>query len=636
MSIVRMKKATIYGLRRDQEALMRALMDAGCLETAEIRPEERAQQGLLPPDMAEDLASREAELQTLRFALNFIGEFERKKPALLAGRRALRRAELDGLLQRREELLLAADWARRLDTARSELKNRRLRLAARIEQLEPWRDLEVPVEQLHDTVAACVEAGVLPTAAVETLTARLEAEVPGCVIRTVHADREETCLFLVCHWRNGETFRALLKEYGYTRAAFEGSGTPAYILQGLQARLDAMTDTGARLLEDAKGLVAYRADLEALLDGLSLEQARARAAAGMALTRETFVLRGWVPEDAAAPMRQRLLAVTPACEIQLEDPGEEDDPPTMLENPSLVRPFESVTDLYSVPSYRGIDPNRLMAPFYFIFFGMMVSDAGYGIVLALGLFAALKLLKPRGMMRNLITLLCLGGVSTFLWGVLYGGWFGISLPPVWFNPQQQPITMLILCFALGAVQILVGLGIKAYMNISRGRVWDAVWDQFPWMLILLSVPLFLVPGLSTLGLALVGVSVLAILLMAGREKKNFFKRLTSGLGSLYDVTSYFSDILSYSRLFALGLATGVIAGVINSLASMLAGSVLGAIFMVAILIFGHVFNILINVLGAYVHASRLQYIEFFGKFYEGGGRTFAPLSRSTRYIDIID
>jgi len=308
--------------------------------------------------------------------------------------------------------------------------------------------------------------------------------------------------------------------------------------------------------------------------------------------------------------------------------------PTALRNPPLVEPFEMITDMYSIPSSRGMDPNLFMAPFYVAFFGMMVSDAGYGIALAIVATLFLVKLKPQGMAKKLAGVLAMGGVSTFVWGALFGGWLGLSLPPLWFNPMEEPITMLALCFGLGALQLFVGMGLQAYLNIKRGKILEALFDQGLWFVFLIGLPLLAVPALSQVGKVLSIVGAVGLILTQGRHKEGIFSKFFSGLLSLYNVTGFLSDVLSYSRLFALGLATGVIAMLINTIAAMLGSNIIGMIFMVAILIGGHAFNLLINVLGAYVHASRLQYIEFFGKFFEGGGKAFSPFRIKTKYIEV--
>ena len=230
------------------------------------------------------------------------------------------------------------------------------------------------------------------------------------------------------------------------------------------------------------------------------------------------------------------------------------------------------------------------------------------------------------------------------WGILFGSWFGnvgelLGIPPVLLSPLDQPIEMLILCFALGIVHLFAGMAVKGYMNIKEGNVWAAVFDQGFWYIFLIGLILMLVgkgeqPGQVGKYMAIAGA--IGLILTQGRQEKNIFKKFFKGVLSLYDVTGFLSDVLSYSRLFALGLTTGIIGTVVNEIGLMFGKSVIGWILAAVVLAIGHVFNILINSIGAYVHASRLQYIEFFGKFFEGGGHAFNPLSIKTKYTQVYD
>jgi len=263
----------------------------------------------------------------------------------------------------------------------------------------------------------------------------------------------------------------------------------------------------------------------------------------------------------------------------------------------------------------------------------MISDAGYGIVLALLGLWALKKLKPEGIGKKLFSLIFLGGISTFIWGAMYGGWFGdlIKLPPLWFNPLEDPMRLLLFSFILGIIQIYMGLALQGYKNIRDGKTLDAVFDQGFWMVFLSGFLMFALPQTKGIARYVVIAGAIGLVLTQGRHQKSVVAKVGSGILSLYDVMSYVSDVLSYSRILALGLATGVIATVINTMGRLLGVNIIGYIIMVVLLVGGHLFNIAINALGAYVHSSRLQYVEFFSKFYEGGGRALEPFTIKTKY-----
>ena len=320
----------------------------------------------------------------------------------------------------------------------------------------------------------------------------------------------------------------------------------------------------------------------------------------------------------------------------------------------MVVPFEAVTEMYSLPAYYGFDPTRIFALFYAVFFGMMLSDAGYGILMAVGCFVALKKFDLEGMTYKMVKMFFYCGISTTIWGALFGGWFGdivpvftrtflgkeVAVSPLWFNPLDDPMKLLILSLALGVVHIFIGMGIKAYMQIKEGKWLDAICDEGFWYVTIIGLIAWLGGGtisdsLTTVGMYMSIIGGAGLLLTGGRHNKGFGK-ITGGLSNIYNITSYMSDILSYARLLALGLATGVIAQVVNTMGTLFGGGIGGLIALTIIFLFGHTLNLAINALGAFIHASRLQYVEFFGKFYEDGGEPFDPFRRKTKYIKLED
>ena len=326
----------------------------------------------------------------------------------------------------------------------------------------------------------------------------------------------------------------------------------------------------------------------------------------------------------------------------------------LMNNSSMVYPFEAITEMYSLPDYRGIDPTKFFAFFYAMFFGIMLSDAGYGIVMAAACFIIMKKFALEGMTYKMIKMFFMCGLSTVFWGAMFGGWFGdffqvaarvifsreITIEPIWFNPVDDPTRMLIWSLIFGVIHLFLGMGIHAAMLIKRGRWKDAVFDVFSWYILILGGIMWLAGGniseaLVKPGICMAAAGALILLFTGGRDKKGIGK-ITGGLSSLYSVTGYVSDILSYSRLLALGLATGVIASVVNTMGALAGGGVIGTIVLLLTFAAGHAFNMAINALGAFVHSSRLQYIEFFGKFYEDGGEEFDPLKKNTKYIRLLN
>ena len=378
--------------------------------------------------------------------------------------------------------------------------------------------------------------------------------------------------------------------------------------------------------------------------------------------KKFFVIYGYVPEKYTGRLEDELVRKYNAA-VEISDVSEEDNPPVLLKNNSISEPVETVLETYSMPNKHEIDPTFIMSLFYYFLFGMMLSDAGYGLLMIIGCaFVILRYPDMNIGIKKTLKMFFYCGISTFIWGVLFGGFFGdavkvisttffgtsVTIPPLWFEPIKDPMRMLVFSFAVGIVHLFVGLGIKFYQMAKDGDIKGAIYDVVFWYLLvgggvvyLLTMDMFinmaeltfrLPPEVGTAAAVCAGVGALGIILFAGRSSKNPAKRVAKGLYELYGVTGYLSDILSYSRLLALGLATGVIAQVFNQMGSMFGGGFLGAICFTLVFVIGHTLNMAINLLGAYVHTNRLQFVEFFGKFYEGGGEKFKPFSVHTNYF----
>lgn len=364
-------------------------------------------------------------------------------------------------------------------------------------------------------------------------------------------------------------------------------------------------------------------------------------------TEQVSIITGWVPKAYKPRLEKSLRKYV--CFCQYDEPEKGEEPPVLIKNSTLVEPFGAVTEMYSMPSPYSVDTNWAIGLFFFIFFGMMLSDAGYGLILtAAGLFGSV-FLDVGEESRRIMRMIGICGISAVFWGILYGSWFGNAVPvigerffgseihvPYIIDPLESPIEVLLLSFALGIIQLFTGMAIRAYIMIRRGDRWGAIFDVGFWYMVLGGLLITAVAGsIRGIGMTMAAAGAVGLILTQGRHKKGLVGRIGSGIISLYGITGYFSDVLSYSRILALGLATGVVAGAVNTMASMVGEGVLGAVLFIIIFGIGHMLNLGINALGAYVHAARLQYVEFFGKYYEGGGRKFRPLKIETKYVRVM-
>lgn len=521
-----------------------------------------------------------------------------------------------------------------------------------IKRLTPYTELDVPAG-MQETEHCIGIAGKCRRITEEDIYAL--AREYGILIYNSIFNRigSECYVFFLYMKRDEEKVRELFEKIGFNRAEnFPVSVTPSERIQHLRKKTAALEKSSDECIEKIKKLAKNRRMIELHSDRLLLKREKYDALSGLENTEKVFIITGFVLEkDAERLIRQAESLFGAAAEFA--ELGEEEQSPVAFENNMFVSPVEDITANYAMPSENDIDPNPIMAVFYYWFFGMMFSDAGYGILMMLvcgilGFGNALEESK-----RKMLKMFFWCGVSTTLWGIAYGSFFGdliktvsqtfgngnADFKPILIDPVNEALRLLIIAVSFGMIHILTALGIKFYLRWKNGDRRGAVYDVGFWITVLAGVSAAAAGAglgferLKNLGLVLSIFGVIGIVLTGGRDKKNPIMRLLSGIMSLYDITGFVGDILSYSRLMALGLATGVIASVVNVLASLGGNSPVGAVSFVLIELVGHALNFSINMLGAYVHTNRLQYVEFYQKFYEGGGKKFRPFSMNTKYYN---
>jgi V/A-type H+-transporting ATPase subunit I len=521
------------------------------------------------------------------------------------------------------------------------------RLMAQLHAIEDWKDLALP-EMLDNTnyhstfgyfgsrdeyeqfFAAVAEADV-PLAG--EICFEQEGNLAVILVWPFHSDAEAKDLINRSHLIR---FPATNKweEIGDFRKSYKVT----------QSRIQAVQDKAEWTEKEFKNYADHIPVLQLLYDVLEADIAKLRAILNLTQTRHLTILTCYVPAHLTDALKEQVETRFNAL-VLAEDPVEgEDLPPTLLDNHSLNQPIESTILTFSPPHYyEDTDPTWVMMWTYAFFFGSMLSDVGYGLLLVIGTLLGLYKFKAEGNLKSMLQVFMVGGLFSIGFGILYGSFFGgvlgtmshdaFDLPVLWFNPMDKPIDLMMWSMVFGVFHLFLAMGIDVYNKFRKGNRYDALFVVAPWYLIIGGIILMLI-GVSWA--KYVSIAGAAVLILMSVRSKNPFKRILGGLLNLYDVTSWLSDILSYTRILALTLATSVIAMVVNLMADMIGLKGPQAIFTILVLIAGHALNLALSTLSAYVHSTRLHYVEFFGKFYEGGGRNYTPLQLDGLYTKVTD
>lgn len=646
--ILKMQKLTLIGFLADKESILRDLMKKKCVQIngpENIQDYESIAQ-LAVPGVAQTY-ELEQELTKFTSAIRAVAPYEEKGSAFSKKEISDFSSMLDKEIY--SEAASLRDEINSIVKQIAEQKNIISRSQLQITSLEPWTDLDLDLSVTQTKSTALLYLTAAADVNLEEFEAKLQEATPLCYVHKVSSSSELSCLLLIYHKDAQDAVMNVVKGFNTNRPDFASlKGNAAENISSLKNKIETCSKEAQRLTEQLKVAAASSKLLKKGFDMVTLQIDDQKVRENIFQTQSVFALTGWLTENDMDKVK-KILDKYP-CYYTMVQPEEGDDPPIKLKNNKFVEPYEMITEMYSLPTPDGIDPTPVLTPFFILFFGMMLADAGYGLILFLLCFIGLKKLKPdEGFLKNAMNIGVACGLSTIFWGVMYGGyfgnlvtqvaesWFGVTVTvPAVFDPLNDPMSVMLLSLILGAIHLFAGMGVKIYMLAKRGHLLDGLMDIGLWYVLLIGLPMLALPVTAGIGKVLSIVGAVGLILTQGRHEKNIFMKLIKGVMSLYDITSYLSDVLSYARILALGLAGGVIANVMNIMGTMPGLNIIGVVVFVAIFAIGHAFNLAISGLGAYVHTSRLQYVEFFGKFYEAGGRPFKPFKANTKYTLISD
>ncbi len=667
MAVLRMQRITICALKKDRKAILETLQHFGTLEVDHVIEED---QDFRKMDTAGQRMGFEKAAAAADQALDILDRYAPEKKSMLAsleGKKLISFEKGRAVQEERRELLKTARRIMELDREHGEQLAQIRKLENVIESLAPWMSLDVPVQRL-ETERTVMLPGTMPggmtTERIEELLAEKTPEVTGADVHIISQEQNSVCLTVLCMKEDEAAVEEVLRSEGFARPSQMSGQVPARQKEELEKEIRECRTRGAELEKQIGELAVQREKLRITSDYYRVRADKYQVLGQLPQSRRTFVISGYIPQCQASRVADHL-SEHYDCEVEVEDLKPDEEAPVILKNNPFSASMEGVVESYGLPANGEIDPTTIMSFFYVFFFGMMLSDAAYGLIVAVvcGILVR-KYPRMSPGMRKSLKLFFYCGISTVVWGVLFGGYFGnivdivtekflgrtITPPALWFVPLDEPMKLLLFSLLFGVIHLFTGLAIKGYLCIREGKMLDFFCDVVLWFLLLVGLLLMLLPSslfasiaqmeivfpgwLNTLAKVLAASGAIGIVLMSGRSNRNPALRIALGAYDLYNITGWLSDVLSYSRLLALGLATGVIASVINQMGSMLPNNLIGILFFILIFIVGHSMNLAINLLGAYVHTNRLQFVEFFGKFYEGGGRPFRPFRENTKYTDI--
>ncbi len=670
MAVLLMKKLHICALKKDKKSLLEYLQKKGIVEIESIEKEE----GFVSSDSSSKRLLFEKQLKDAETAISILQGYSGKKASMFAsleGRGEIEGKKLQAVIDKSDDIKSTVQRVLDLQTSLIENKAKIQQEADKKEALKPWEGLDIPVGFTKTNKTSVILGTLSGEFSYEDicfkLSSKLEEDSPF-YLETVFQDKVQTCIALVLLSKDEKTAENILRDIGFSRIALNTSLIPCEEIKNIDKTIQDLEKEIQSIEEELRKISEQIKNIQIFCDYCRIKVERYEVSDKTLESENTFLISGYVLEKEAEKIINRLEKKF-ICYTSLTEPCENDDVPVALENGTVASAFEGVLSSYGLPKKGELDPSKVMSIFYIFLFGLMLSDAAYGLIMSVVCFVALKKFPKMGEgLRKALRMYMYCGLSTLFWGIMFGGYFGdaidvvaktffgVQIPegglikPLWFAPINDPMKLLLYSLLFGLIHLFAGLGMKGYALLKnkdyKGLFADVIlWFFFLTGLVGIFLPTKIFASIAgfevifpiwlntTFKILAIGGAV-GILFTAGGGRKNKILSLALGAYSLYGITSWLSDLLSYSRLLALGLATGVIAQVINSMGSMFGGGIIGAVIFIVVFIIGHTFNIAINLLGAYVHTNRLQYVEFFGKFYEGGGRAFSPFKQNTKYVDI--
>lgn len=647
MAIVKMSKFNLIFYSHDRIHLLKTLQKFKYVHFLDLQDNKTLNSMDLAGVHVDDtLASIDEDIRKVTYSINILQKFDTRKTRIQRLKEGTETYDLNDLEKQIQtiDFIYICERIKNHVAEKEKIKEKAKRVNEKIDELRPWLPLDVPIKWLSSLEQCQVNIGTVP----KKLKARLEQELDQTKLSyygEISEEHQHTFIMTIAHQNEVDYIQKILINNGFSKINPDYAGKPEEEVSLLTEEKNSLEAELQTVEEKLKVMSEQLCKLQLVYDYLTMKRTRISASKKLLSTKGFNVMEGYIPTKLVNKLEK--IVKKPLGDhyyLHIEEAKEEDpNVPILLDNSKFSRTFESITEMYALPKYDGIDPTPLFSIFYSLFFGMMIGDAGYGLLMLAGTFAALRLLKLSGKQRSFIRFFYYLSFFTILWGIVYGSFFGdmVSLPAL-INTTEEYNLLLILSIAFGGVHIFFALGIQGYMDIKKGRLLDALFDVGLWymalcggIVYLLALFLPILQSYKNIGFVIMIIGLAGILLTGGRHNQGIGGKIAGGLYSLYGISGYVADFVSYSRLMALGLASAFIAYAINMMVGMLFNlGVIGIILGIVVFIVGQGFNIFLSILSSYVHTLRLTYVEFFGKFYEGGGKAFQIFRSQSKYINI--
>ena len=646
MAIVKMKKFTLFAFEAGRKRLLEELQRFGYVNFSKSDPIEEFD--YLKDVEVSTVGNNYVEESTrIKWMIDYVGRFVEKEKGLSA----LKKGPIVYTFNELEKEANSYDYItdfNELSEISKKIDSNNQKITAidnSIKEISPWKSIKEPIEDLNSFRKLKFIMGYLPTKSLEKFRTSI-VDLKSTYFEEIDIVGRNSYCIIFTNQLEKEAIYENLRLNSFSEVNLEIKGVVSEEIQRLEDEKKILEEENSKLTDEIKKFTVNLQKMQSVYEYYQNLSLRNTVVSNFKATDKLDIIQGYIPADKENNFKE-LLEKLSASKVYLEiEDAKKDDPdvPIILKNNKIASLFESVTNMYALPKYDEVDPTFILSIFYWIFFGMMVADFAYGLILFVGSGIALMTLKFNDSTKKFLKFFFALSFSTMIWGLIYGSAFGdlITLPTQILDSSKDFMTVLMLSLAFGGVHLAFGLGMKAYVLIKNGNPMDAFYDVFLWYLTLTTVILVIVGKVITLPsivntIAFYGmiVGMLGIIAFGARDSKSIAGRIAGGLYSLYGITSYIGDFVSYLRLMALGLAGGFIAVAINIIVKMLVGGgIVGIIFGVIVFVFAQLFNIFLSFLSAYVHTSRLMYVEFFSKFYEGGGKAFKKFRSENKYIEV--